>query len=216
MGMLQTDYPTISASQIPDVMELLETPTADAWAPHVDVTPSAAAPLSRRINIELLERLRVPAVFHRALLACVTDDDLCKADVPDTIRNAVFDVVTEPDYGLVLKQQPDYIVSDVNDLLRYKEGELLGFLLRLSPAQEKFVTWGLNANGPTLIKGGPGTGKSMVALYRVRELIRVLRAAGSARPRILFTTYTNALVTYSRQLLQTLLGDDVDCVEVST
>ena len=51
------------------------------------------------------------------------------------IRNAVFDVVTEPDYGLVLKQQPDYIVSDVNDLLRYKEGELLGFLLRLSPAQ---------------------------------------------------------------------------------
>ena len=56
----------------------------------------------------------------------------------------------------------------------------------------------------------------MVALYRVRELIRVLRAAGSARPRILFTTYTNALVTYSRQPLQTLLGDDVDCVEVST
>ncbi len=155
-------------------------------------------------------------MFHRALLACVTDDDLCKADVPDTIRNAVFDVVTEPDYGLVLKQQPDYIVSDVNDLLRYKEGELLGFLLRLSPAQRSSSPGGCNPNGPTLIKGGPGTGKSMVALYRVRELIRVLRAAGSARPRILFTTYTNALVTYSRQLLQTLLGDDVDCVEVST
>ncbi len=71
-------------------------------------------------------------------------------------------------------QQPDFLLNDVGDLLRYKEGELLGFLLKLSPEQEKYVTWGMNAGGPTLLKGGPGTGKSTIALYRVRALVHEL------------------------------------------
>src|SRR5256886_1262468 len=113
-------------------------------------------------------------------------------------------------------QQPDYLLNDVNDLLRYKEGELLAFLLKLSPEQEKYVTWGMNASGPTLLKGGPGTGKSTIALYRVRSLVEELRKKGRDEFRILFTTYTNALVNSSQQLLQQLLGDDVKYVEVQT
>lgn len=214
---LYADFPTITADQIPDTADLL-TPSepAHAWAAHSVAPESEKQPLPTPIDLELLERLLIPAVYQKALLACRTSDDIYNADIPDSVRMAVLDAITTPNYERVLTHQPDYIVPEVNDLLRYKEGELLGFLLRLSPAQEKFVTWGLGANGPTLVKGGPGTGKSMVALYRVRELIRVLHGAGIARPRILFTTYTNALVIYSRQLLQMLLGDDVDCVEVST
>ena len=44
--------------------------------------------------------------------------------------------------------------------MRYKEGELLGFLLRLSPQQERFVSWAIKATGPTQVKGGPGTGNT--------------------------------------------------------
>jgi len=113
-------------------------------------------------------------------------------------------------------QQPDYLLNDANDLLRYKEGELLGFLLKLSPEQEKYVTWGINASGPTLLKGGPGTGKSTIALYRVRSLVHELRKKGRDDFRILFTTYTNALVNSSQQLLQQLLSEDVKYVEVQT
>src|SRR6266581_715784 len=94
-------------------------------------------------------------------------------------------------------QQPDYLLDDLDDLLRYKEGELLGFLLRLSPEQERFVSWAIKATGPTQVKGGPGTGKSTVALYRVRSLIEKLRKMGQSEPCILFTTYTNALVNSS-------------------
>jgi superfamily I DNA/RNA helicase len=90
------------------------------------------------------------------------------------------------------------------------------FLLKLSPDQDKFAIWGMNAAGPTLVKGGPGSGKSTVALYRVRELLKALRQAGTEEPHILFTTYTNALVTVSRQLLQTMLGEDIRCVDVRT
>jgi superfamily I DNA/RNA helicase/mRNA-degrading endonuclease RelE of RelBE toxin-antitoxin system len=215
IGNLVAEAPSFGFGQLPDVADLLAPgiPAADAV---IHAAPaSASTPLTRRIEPDLLEQLRVPDVFWPALLACVTDDDLCRADVPDAIRNAVFDNVTMPNIERTLAQ-PDLLVQEVNDLLRYKEGELLGFLLRLSPEQERFVTYALNASGPTLVKGGPGTGKSMVAIYRVRALLAALRKAGNAQPRILFTTYTNALVAYTRQLLQPLLHDDVDYVEVTT
>jgi hypothetical protein len=35
-------------------------------------------------------------------------------------------------------------------------------------------------------------------------------------PLLLFTTYTNALIAYSEQLLQSLLGNDARYVEVKT
>lgn len=67
-----------------------------------------------------------------------------------------------------------------------------------------------------LLKGGPGTGKSTVALYRVRALLETLQANGVEKPKILFTTYTNALVAFSQQLLASLLGEDIRYVEVKT
>src|SRR5260370_1976387 len=89
--------------------------------------------------------------------------------------------------------------------MRYKQGELLGFLLKLSPEQERFVSWAIKATGPTQVKGGPGTGKSTVALYRVRSLIERLRQQGVSAPRILFTTYTKARIHSSDPLVHHLL-----------
>src|SRR5260370_16813847 len=100
--------------------------------------------------------------------------------------------------------------------MRYKQEELLGFLLKFSPEQERFVSWAIKATGPTQVKGGPGTGKSTVALYRVRSLIEKLRRQGLSEPRILFTTYTNALIHFSEQLLQQLLREAARFVEVQT
>ena len=133
--------------------------------------------LPRPVTAELLERQRVPEEYRSAFLACKTLDDLLAIAVPEPVRTRVFDVLDEPDYEQVL-QQPDLLTGDVDDLLKFTEGELLGFLLRLNPEQEKFVTWAVRAAGPTLVKGGPGTGKSTVALYRVRALIAALRKEG--------------------------------------
>src|SRR5260221_4118611 len=74
----------------------------------------------------------------------------------------------------------------------------------------------MRATGPTLVKGGPGTGKSTVALYRIRSILEQLQRAGKAAPRLLFTTYTNALIKSSEQLLQQLLGSHAQHVRVST
>ena len=163
----------------------------------------------------LLNRLLIPKNSFPALLTCCTFDDLLEADVPEGVRDRLFDCITAPNFDQVLNQ-PSFVTGSPDELLRFKEGNLLGFLLKLNPEQEKFVTWASNAAGPTLLKGSPGTGKSTLALYRTREILQQLQASGVSQPRILFTTYTNALITFSEQLLQQLLGQDAQFVEVKT
>ena len=163
----------------------------------------------------LLERLLIPKICFPALLNCRTFDDLLEADIDGAVRDRLFDCITAPNFDQVLNQ-PSFVTGSPDELLRFKEGNLLGFLLKLNPEQEKFVTWASNATGPTLLKGSPGTGKSTVALYRTREILQQLKTSGVSQPRILFTTYTNALVTFSEQLLQQLLGQDAQFVEVKT
>ena len=172
--------------------------------------------LPEPITEELLVSLNVPIECHARLLRIQTQEELYDCPgVPDDYLLKIDEYMFERPLVEVL-QQPDYLLNDVGDLLRYKEGELLGFLLKLSPEQEKYVTWGMNGSGPTLLKGGPGTGKSTIALYRVRSLVQELRKKGRDEFRILFTTYTNALVNSSQQLLRQLLGDDMKYVEVQT
>jgi len=186
------------------------------WEKIFATQPQEKTRLPEPITEELLGSLRVPKECFTRLTRLENREDLLNCPgIPDEILLKLDEYLFERPLVLVT-QQPDYLLSDINDLLRFKEGELLAFLLKLSPEQEKFVSWGVNATGPTLVKGGPGTGKSTVALYRVRSILAMLRKKGVENPRILFTTYTNALVKSSRQLLEQLLGADARFVEVQT
>src|SRR5258708_35761301 len=175
-------------------------------------------PLPEPMTVELLTRLRVPEVYHTRLLGVQTQNELLACPgVDDTTLLELDEYLFERPL-IQIMQQPDLALSEVDDLLRYKEGELISFLLKLSPEQEKYVHWSLSLSGPTLIKGGPGTGKSTIALYRVRSMLDQLRKAGKSAPRVLFTTYTNALLHASEQLLEQLLGREArqQCVQVQT
>jgi mRNA-degrading endonuclease RelE of RelBE toxin-antitoxin system len=176
----------------------------------------ASRPLPSLIGAELLERLRIPKQFCDALMRVRTEDDLlgCAA-VPDDVILRVHSALFERPLEQAFREK-ELVATTPDDLLRYRDGDLMGFLLRLSPDQEKFVSWAVDGSGPTLVKGGPGTGKSTVALYRVKAVLEALRRAGEPSPRILFTTYTNALVMFSEQLLRSLLGDDAGLIHVKT
>ncbi|MBD2261235.1 UvrD-helicase domain-containing protein [Pseudanabaena sp. FACHB-2040] len=204
----------LNVSQLPDMADLL-TPQPQPTYTAAPAKTEDENLLPTQIDEDLLKRLRVPEECFSILLACRTLDDLTNAKIPDLVRERVFDSVTTPNFDLVLNQ-PSFLTGSTDDLLRFQEGDLLGFLLKLNPEQEKFITWASEAKGPTLLKGGPGTGKSTVALYRTREILTRLKAEGVESPKILFTTYTNALVTFSKQLLRQLLGEDFHHVEVKT
>ncbi len=162
--------------------------------------------LPRRLTSELLTRWHVDPQYHDALVACCTEDDLLAAN--DHVPEAELERVMKglyPPVAAQLASEPDQLLFDPEDLARYAEGTLTGFLLRLDEQQEPLTRWALS--GPTLVKGGPGSGKSTVALYRLRAVVeRGLQKTGRV-PSVLFTTYTNALTHFSESLLRQLLGD---------
>jgi superfamily I DNA/RNA helicase/mRNA-degrading endonuclease RelE of RelBE toxin-antitoxin system len=198
-------------------IDIRETPgqvkQPDLLVPPVRVeSRTLAVPITQ----ELLTNLLIPAQYHAHLLAIQTEEELLNcSDVPQQYMEQLLECIFPPSLSQIM-QQPVFLLEDLDDLIHYKEGELLGFLLKLSPEQERFVSWAMRANGPTQVKGGPGTGKSTVALYRVRTLLEKLRQQGVAEPRILFTTYTKALIHSSEQLLKQLLGKDARFVDVQT
>ena len=215
---LVADDPQLNIHDLPTVQDLL-TPQPGPAIPKV-VTPvktqvSTEHYLPVKITTQLLENLFIPNDCFDTLLACETFDQLLEAPVPEAVRDRLFDCITSPNFDQVLTQ-PSFKTGSPDSLLKFKQGELLGFLLQLNPEQEKFVNWSLNASGPTLLKGGPGTGKSTVALYRARAVLETLRNQGIEAPKLLFTTYTNALVSFSQSLLDDLLGKDSRCVKVQT
>src|SRR5260370_22462056 len=164
----------------------------------------------------LLSKLHIPKVYYQSLLQIIDEDGIF--DVPgidDDVRLQLHEYLFRRRI-IEIMQQPDLVLNEVDDLQRYKDGELLIFLLNLSPEQEKFATWSLHTSGPTLVKGGPGTGKSTVALYRIRSFLDQMLKAGQQPPQILFTTYTNALIRSSQQLLQQLLGPNAQYVRIDT
>ncbi len=140
-------------------------------------------------------------------MRCLYADDLLtipENKVPPDVLGRVMDSLY-PAPVERLASQPDHVLFAPEDLLRYAEGSLAGFLLKLDKQQEPLINWALS--GPTLVKGGPGSGKSTVALYRLRELVAHHLAETGDVPSILFTTYTNALTNSSESLLRQLLRD---------
>ncbi|MGG7643913.1 3'-5' exonuclease [Rhodovulum sp. YNF3179] len=173
-------------------------------------------PLPEPLTSEFLDQLFIPKELHKRLLAVGSEEELLDCPgVEDELLLTIHEALFEKPLSEVLRQ-PEFIADSVDDLFRYKSGDLPGFLLKLSPGQEALVRFNLESTRPTLVKGGPGSGKSTVALYRAAETARMLAREGVREPRILFTTYTNALTNVSNSLLRTLFPERPEAVVVKT
>ncbi|ROO62971.1 UvrD-like helicase family protein [Micromonospora sp. Llam0] len=82
-----------------------------------------------------------------------------------------------------------------------EEGDFRAWRVYLHPAQEKII--GRQYGGPTRVSGGPGTGKTVVALHRVKHLAEAL-PPGTDKP-ILVTTFTANLANDLRLRLASLI-----------
>lgn len=132
---------------------------------------------------EFLDRLFVPKAFHARLLTVQTEEQLLECSgVEDEFLLSIHDAIFDKPLTEVL-EQPEFIADSVEDLFRYKAGDLPGFLLKLSPSQQALVEFNMDGSKPTLVKGGPGSGKSTVALYRAAKTVRQLIQNGVDTPR---------------------------------
>ncbi|MFE9597216.1 UvrD-helicase domain-containing protein [Streptomyces hokutonensis] len=94
-------------------------------------------------------------------------------------------------------------VTTVDDAVRVviEEGDFRAWKVFLHPTQERIVH--RRYNGPARVSGGPGTGKTIVALHRVKHLAEQL-PPGHSKP-ILLTTFTKNLTTDLRLRLASLV-----------
>ena len=105
------------------------------------------------------------------------------------------------------------LVSSADELAEMLEKPFAAWRVFLHPSQRR-VAYRTTYNGPVQVTGGPGTGKTVAALHRVRHLL-----SRSPDCRVLLTTYTKALAHSLRENLALLLDDDptrLDRVEVTT
>lgn len=165
--------------------------------------------LPMTLTEDMLQQWQIPATHWPEILAVNHAEAILELAIPDHFINRILDNLY-PRPIEEISAQREYVLQHPEDLDRFVEGNLSAFLLKLDPEQDALRDFG--KQGPVLVKGGPGTGKSTLALYRVEALLH--RGYES----ILFTTYTNALVAYSEQLLAQLLAQPPEKagVKVST
>ncbi|MFJ2557752.1 MULTISPECIES: UvrD-helicase domain-containing protein [unclassified Streptomyces] len=132
---------------------------------------------------------------------------------------AVMEQVTAPVAVTGTEQRPDsddwqaavdrsqsVVITDDESLQSIlEEGDFGRWKIFLHPTQEKLVH--RRYSGPARVGGGPGTGKTIVALHRVCHLVRKL-PPGRDKP-VLLTTFNRNLAADLRARLLSLGGPDV-------
>ena len=165
-------------------------------------------PLPSRFG-SVLEQLAITGDARSALLACNTESQLLECEVPHVLLERVLDALWPHSIERIV-DGPKRVVESPEGLRAAADGTRpwASFLLALDDSQKPVVNrFGRRPHGPWIVKGGPGTGKSTVALYCLRNLVRPDQSVlplGSERLRVLFTTYTKALVNVSTDLLREL------------
>ena len=173
------------------------------------------ATLPEAVTHNLLRELNIPAKCHPRLLEVKTEGDLleCEADVPGNYVETLMDYFWPPNIKDVTAKPVRIIDPNDDEKLSGSELTLESLLLKLDDNQKTFVSQFEDSQpiGPWILKGGPGSGKSTVALHCIRGLLRQgsnslpLPGAGI---RILFTTFTHSLVASANHLIKALGRDN--------
>lgn len=128
-------------------------------------------------------------------------------EVLDQVTNpvSVEELVDADDYQTALTRPATQVTTSDTELQEVLEGAFERWRVFLHPAQRKVVE--RDYSGPARVSGGPGTGKTIVALHRVRHLVE--RLGPGDRKDVLLTTFNKNLAADLRQRLLDLAGPEV-------
>ncbi|MEU2021061.1 UvrD-helicase domain-containing protein [Streptomyces sp. NPDC016469] len=145
---------------------------------------------------EVLLRLRDGLSFDM-----VMEQVTAPVAVPEPERN-----LDSEDWQAAVDRSQAVVITDDESLQSIlEEGDFGRWKVFLHPTQEKLVH--RRFSGPAKVGGGPGTGKTIVALHRVCHLVSRL-APGHTKP-VLLTTFNRNLAADLRARLLSLGGPDV-------
>lgn len=119
--------------------------------------------------------------------------------------------VATDDLVTALARPATQVTTNDEQLKAILQGDFDRWKVFLHPSQHKLVT--RDYGGPARVSGGPGTGKTIVALHRVVHLVSQL--SDNDNKRVLLTTYNRNLASDLRAKLMELAGKDLaDRVDV--
>jgi len=119
---------------------------------------------------------------------------------------AATEEVDAEDYQAALERPATVVTTDDVALQEViEQGQFGRWRVFLHPSQSKIVR--RDYSGPARVSGGPGTGKTIVALHRVKQLVERLGPGGGKD--VLLTTFNKNLAVDLRQRLLDLAGADV-------
>lgn len=147
--------------------------------------------------------LQIPQESWPAILEAGSIENLQRATLDSRLKVRIEDYWTNPKQTQVEKL---YSLSPGQGVETIAQRPLSEFLIMLDPEQ-KLALSRIKDDGPYLLKGSAGTGKSLVGLYHIRDLI-VMRAGESlydtSAARFGVVTYTNTLVDANGTLLRAI------------
>jgi superfamily I DNA/RNA helicase len=222
--------PLTSAVQVTD-LGLVEVSSPSVAPPAAEPGQLPKAPFADISDNDLV-KLGIPPAILPAIRKIGTDEELetARAGIPADAYDALvclaagFTVdetveeldrgkgspVTADDFASALKtpesRRTFWLVEDDKELQKMLDEPLEFWRIFLHPSQRKLVEriW----NGPVLVRGGAGTGKTVVAMHRARYLAEHLIARSDVSGKVLFTTFTSNLAADVKANLNNLCSEE--------
>lgn len=163
-------------------------------------------------EMELLELVYgAPAHTEDVLLALADGRGYDEVFAEITRPIAAEGPVDTSDISTALSRPATRVTTSDTDLREVLGDDFSAWKVFLHPNQEKLVR--RTYNGPARVSGGPGTGKTIVALHRVKHLVDQLPEGRNKA--VLLTTFNTNLAADLRLRLRELAGQEVlDRVDV--
>lgn len=221
--------PILGSLQVYEVKEgMAAAPVSAAKLDDSEHVPEGRL-LAGRAHADLL-RCGLPAALLPAVRALRAEQDLddlapyLPAEASDALYmlaagGSVDEAITEAAKQATKKVDPaDYatalahpasqwkfkLIDSERELLEVLDAPLERWRVFLHPSQRALVT--MHANGPVRVLGGPGTGKTVVAMHRAKHLATAVFTGKDDR--ILVTTFTKNLARDIREQVKRLCGSD--------
>lgn len=166
-----------------------------------DVAESLRNATSEDALISLVQDIESPQT-RDALLDVAIDPSVFeqkKSSLVQEVPRKSVDVVLKRNYA----DRENYYILTEDMFEAYFNGKLENWQVFLHPDQTRSVE--MESNGPMMVTGPAGTGKSVVAVHRVKWL---LTHRYRIKGRVLLTTFTHTLAEYAHELLKSICSED--------
>ena len=206
-----------SSRSIDDPLPLTENPSKSAnqksLNPLAEIEEDDRDSLLPWIDGDELYYLNIPESDWAAIWRAGSVAKLNEYGIKDSHVELINNYMAQGDKSLVEKL---YSIESSDQEHHIAAKPLKYFLADLDPEQKKVIQK-ISDDGPYLIRGSAGTGKSTIGLHRIKDLVlgRTNESLfDDSKPKYGIITYTNVLVDTNRAIFEGLIPDTFD-IEVT-